>query len=180
MFIRASGGLTTETRMSHVDAETAGQFAAGTLDDSAAAVVRRHIDRCDDCGRLVAQERAVRKMLHMTEASRPDGAALERLLTRVESAVAAPGMRRGDWLVLRRGGMALAGLALAALIYVLRSHSAEEERLARAEGMTPESVAAVVSRLDALRTLRHDPWVAHDFDTAASFSRLLSAMEKSP
>lgn len=157
----------------HLDLEQAKRLLRGELEARESSDVERHLEDCAECRRMVAEERALRDALELDETPQGDGAALKRLLHRVDAAPIAgtPPRRRRRVAPIAIGSAAVLTLALGAAS--LWTGDDPNRRLADEAGISVRRQAAIVAHLDELQTLAEEPWLARRYHTVAAIDRLI-------
>lgn len=161
--------------MDHMDPELARGFAHGDLDPAAQARWAAHLKLCAQCRQLVAHERSWAGMLKLGDESPQLDGAVDRLLARVEP----PGPPLSWWQRWRAflPAAALAGvlgIAIGVAWQLATTPSAAEDSAAELN-ISVQRQREIFIRLDALQTLRDDPWLADNFETVRWLDELIAA-----
>ncbi|MFH1745541.1 MAG: hypothetical protein ABIG44_00705 [Planctomycetota bacterium] len=148
-------------------------YVAGTLDPHTHARWAAHLRRCAECRDLVEQQRSWTGVLKLGDETPKLDGAIDRLLDNVEL----PGQPLSAW---QRWRGFLPGLLLAILLGIaagtawrLATTPSAAERHAETLNITRQLQQEIVLRLDALQTLRRDPWLADDFETVRWLDELI-------
>lgn len=150
--------------MEHMDSELAQGFIRGSLPQGAWFRWEAHLSICRRCRALVAHERSLAGLLKLDqEPSAPDDA-VDRLLAQIEPQDRRrPAPRRGGRYLLAAGLAAVLGVALG-LAYRLATTPASTELAGDFPAIRTDAQRDVVTRLDTLQTLGHDPWLADEYE----------------
>jgi anti-sigma factor RsiW len=161
--------------MSHLDVEFAHRLIRGKLAPDESAAAELHLQQCDDCRRIVAEERAWSNLLKLETREPVGAAASERMLPRLESLIPEQARRRRRLRAALALGCGACVLTAALAIAWRAATPTESERMAADLAISEDTQARILAHLPALRALRSDPWLLDEHATVEMFDSLLAA-----
>jgi hypothetical protein len=161
--------------MDHLDVELAHRILRGQLDPQATARWLAHTDHCSRCRDLLANERAMMRVLELGD--RGEAAATERgvdrLIERVEETASESAGRQRRALLTTAALVVLNTVLILALWWQVREPGVTPESLARELRISPMRQQQVVRRLDALELISDEPWIVSEYETVETLAQLI-------
>lgn len=160
--------------MEHLSVELAHRLVRGQLEPAAERQWNEHVRQCARCGRLIADERALRNVLDLDTAAEAAAAPdPDRVLDRVPVFQPALTARRRREIAFAAAAAVLVVGLVVLLGWQLAVGPPGRTALAAELGIPIELQNQVVASLSALDTLEQDPWLVEHYETVQMLAALV-------